>query len=224
MSSFIKKIFVQGTIETITGLHISAYNESYELGILDHSVMRDQLTQQPFIPGSTLKGKLRALLEDCHAADGDSSNVETLFGVSRKGTKHQPARILFRDAFLTKESVSVHLPFADLPYTELKKELSVDRTTGRATPLLVERVAAGLFFNMQIIINIYEGDNEANFLNTLFLALDLMQDDYLGGRGSRGYGLVKIHIDSITQKSKESYLQGVSAEASESITIPETLK
>lgn len=230
-TAFIKKIFIRGTIETLTGLHISSFNDNYSLGILDYTIVRDPVTHQPFIPGSTLKGKLRALLEEGieqktpDASEGQSSTlVSQLFGISLKHTKTAPCRIIFRDACMTKESLNISLPFSDLPYTEIKKELFINRSTGKATPTLIERIPAGIFFSLEIILNVYENDPEQDFVKTLFAGLEFLQDDYLGGRGSRGYGAIKIHLNSITVKGKEQYSSGQNAVPCETVAIPESLK
>lgn len=225
---FVKKIFLNGTIELLTGLHISSFNENFSLGIIDYATMRDPITHQPFIPGSSIKGKLRALLENCAQTEdnGDSNPtvIGLLFGMPAKHAGATPARAIFRDAQLTEESKGVTLPFADLPYTEIKKEASIDRTTGQARPMLVERIPPGLTFVFDVIVTIYEDDPEDQLLQTLFQGLELLQDDYLGGRGSRGYGAVKLHITSIKVKDKDSYTTGSSASDYTDISIPESLQ
>ncbi len=223
---FIKKLFIQGSIETLTGLHISAFNENFSIGIIDYSILRDPITHQPFIPGSSIKGKIRSLLETCVASqdDAQSQTIAQLFGMPQKQSSAQPARALFRDARLTEESVAVSMPFADLPYTEIKKEAYIDRTTGKAQPSLIERVPAGLFFDFEIIVTICENDPEQDFIQTLFQGLSLLQDDYLGGRGSRGYGAVKIHIKDINVKDKDCYISNSTPSSYETIKIPVNLQ
>ncbi len=61
--TLIGKLEMTGELECLTGLHIGASEENMEIGSLDSPVVRDPLTQEPYIPGSSLKGKLRALLE-----------------------------------------------------------------------------------------------------------------------------------------------------------------
>ena len=206
--SFIKKIFIKGTIETLSGLHISSFNSNYSLGILDYSVIRDPITHKPFIPGSSIKGKIRFLLEQWQKESADncdnpSSNIiEELFGKASKQSSSAPARTIFRDAVMTEQSAKAELPFEDLPFTELKKEAFINRNTGVAQPTLVERVPTGIFFDFKIIVNIFENDPEQDFIESLLLGLNMLQDDYLGGRGSRGYGAVKIHVKNIDFKDK----------------------
>ena len=227
---FLKKIFFNGTIETISGLHISSHNDAFSLGILDHTIIRDPLTQLPFIPGSSIKGKIRYLLNNFLSPDSaentdsqQADSINTLFGMSSKTTHTSGARIIFRDAHFSEKSRNAELPFADLPYTEVKKEAFIDRHTGRATPTLIERVPAGLSFDVQIILNIFEGDPEEIFIKTILHGLNLLQDDYLGGRGTRGYGVVKIHLTPISYKDQSHYLDAKDAEPYPNIAIPESL-
>jgi len=225
-NSFIKKIFIRGSIETLSGLHISSFNPSYSLGILDYSIVRDPITHKPFIPASSIKGKTRFLLEQWQNTDSDESNaiIESLFGKSSKHSSVNPSRIIFRDAYLSEKSAKAILPFEDLPFTELKKEAYINRNTGVAQPTLVERVPTGIFFNFEIILNIYENDQENKFIETVFLGLNMLQDDYLGGRGSRGYGAVKIHITKLTFKDKQHYMGGSSESNYENSPVPESLQ
>ena len=228
-TSFIKKIFIRGSIETLSGLHISSFNSNYSLGILDYSIVRDPITHKPFIPASSIKGKIRFLLEQLQNESGNETNqtntvIETLFGKPSKHSNANPARIIFRDAKLSTESEKAILPFEDLPFAELKKEACINRKTGAAQPTLVERVPTGIFFNFEIIVNVFENDQENEFLETVFLGLNMLQDDYLGGRGSRGYGAVKIHLDSLTFKDIQNYKDGTQESAYENFPVPESLK
>ena len=229
-NSFVKKIFIRGSIETLSGLHISSFNPNYSLGILDYSIVRDPITHKPFIPASSIKGKTRFLLEQWKKEeainDSEESNtiIDILFGKPSKRSNVNPARIIFRDAYLAEKSAKSILPFEDLPFTELKKEACINRDTGAAQPTLVERVPTGMFFNFEIIINIYENDLENKFIETVFSGLNMLQDDYLGGRGSRGYGAVKIHIKKMTFKDKQNYADGSSESEYDNIPVPEYLQ
>ena len=83
----------------------------------------------------------------------------------------------------------------DLPYTESKTEVAIDRITAKANPRTFERVPAGAQFKLNMVLNIFEGENEQRLKETLKLAIRLLQDDYLGGHGSRGYGQVEIKLN-----------------------------
>ena len=84
----------------------------------------------------------------------------------------------------------------DLPYTESKTEVAIDRITSRANPRTFERVPAGAKFKLNMVINIFDGEDESALKATLKQAIKLLEDDYLGGHGSRGYGQVEILLDN----------------------------
>ncbi len=225
--NFLKKIFIKGSIETLAGLHIGSSNEKYTLGILDHAIVRDPITHYPIIPGSSLKGKLRVLMEEFFASSDDKSEnntIDILFGTESNSAYKVPGRLIFRDAVLSEESIKANLPFADLPQAEIKKECYVNRETGKAKPCLIERVPAGFYFNFEIILNLFDGDDEKSLVESIFTALNLLQDDYLGARGTRGYGAVKIHLNSLTSKDKTSYGAGEAKADEYQISIPDSLK
>jgi len=219
-----RKIIIKGRVELLTGLHIGDSKENVEIGGVDAPVVRRKDDNQPYIPGSSLKGKIRSLLEIAEGVNAESKFEEYpdgcvipfLFGSA--GETGQPSRIIFRDAYLTKEWAQqlYDSKFTDMPYTEVKFENVINRITGTAEhPRQIERIPAGAQFDVEMIINIVtrDGDeqealeNEKNFLNLLKKGIKLLEDDYLGGSGSRGYGQVKFHInwDSINKKDIKSY-------------------
>lgn len=89
----------------------------------------------------------------------------------------------------------------DLPYTESKTEVTIDRITAKAMPRTIERVPAGVSFNVNMVINIFDGEDESKLLKTLNDAMALLEDDYLGGNGSRGYGQVAFSEMKFTPKT-----------------------
>lgn len=222
-----KKIIYTGTIELLTGLHIGGTNAALNIGGPDKFVVRNPITNVPYIPGSSLKGKMRALVEiynKCVSIDnkgnvGPSKDPNSisgkLFGVSAdakdkdEDKKRFASRIVVRDAeLITNEDddetlkkygiVRNQIPDftnTDLPYTESKTEVAIDRVTSKANPRTFERVPAGAKFKLNMVLNIFEGENETELKNTLNQAIKLLEDDYLGGHGSRGYGQVKIHYN-----------------------------
>lgn len=219
-----RKIIIKGRVELLTGLHIGDSKENVEIGGVDAPVVRRKDNNQPFIPGSSLKGKIRSLLEIAEGVNAESKFEEYpdgcvipfLFGSA--GETGRPSRIIFRDAYLTKEWAQqlYDSKFTDMPYTEVKFENVINRIKGTAEhPRQIERIPAGAQFDVEMIINIItrEGDeqealeNEKNFLSLLKKGIKLLEDDYLGGSGSRGYGQVKFHInwDSIEKKDIKSY-------------------
>lgn len=193
----VKKIIYSGVIELKTGLHIGGTNASLNIGGPDKFVVRNPIDNIPYIPGSSLKGKMRSLVE---IANGESdkgkpsndpkSKAGALFGVAGDSESSHPSRLIVRDAKLDTEACD--FSNTDLPYAESKTEVSIDRITAKANPRTFERVPAGAKFNFEMILNVFEGEDEKQLIQTLKQAIRLLEDDYLGGQGSRGYGQVHI--------------------------------
>lgn len=203
----LKKIIYSGTIELKSGLHIGGTNTALNIGGPDKFVVRNPVNGLPYIPGSSLKGKMRALIEIKHKesnkgkpTDDPSSKAGALFGTAagNNDKKNRPSRLIVRDAELDDKSCDFSK--TDLPYTESKTEVSIDRITARANPRTIERVPAGAKFNYSMVLNIFEGENEEELGKTLKEAMELLEDDYLGGNGSRGYGQIKFSEPKIEVK------------------------
>lgn len=196
-----KKIIYTGTIVLKTGLHIGGTNTALNIGGPDKFVVRNPITQLPYIPGSSLKGKMRSLIELAYGEtdNGDvtkdpNTKAGKLFGVASEININNghPSRIIVRDGELKNPE---ELSNTDLLYTESKTEVTINRITAKANPRTFERVPAGAKFNLEMVLNIFDGDNEDELRNTIKAAIRLLEDDYLGGNGSRGYGQVKIILD-----------------------------
>jgi CRISPR-associated protein Csm3 len=202
-----KKIKITGKLEVVTGIRIGDSKESTEIGGVDSPVVRRKDNNQPYLPGSSIKGKMRCLLELVHGENGDSKSKQTgsiicqLFGAANSSSNSEDgnqSRIIVRDAYLTDDSAKklAESPFTDMPFTEIKAENSINRIKGTAeAPRFFERVPAGAEFNIEFIINIFEGDDENALLQTFKNGIKLLENDYLGGSGSRGYGQVKVHLN-----------------------------
>lgn len=204
----LKKIIYTGTIELKTGLHIGGTNAALNIGGPDKFVVRNPINNIPYIPGSSLKGKMRALVE---IANGETNNGKpsnnpdsksgALFGISGDNDNSKASRLIVRDAELDISNKEM-FNNTDLPYTESKTEVAIDRVTSKANPRTFERVPAGARFKLNMVLNIFEGEDEAQLKSTLKQAIQLLEDDYLGGHGSRGYGQVKIVLDNPEGQSK----------------------
>ncbi len=229
------KIFIKGKITALTGLHIGGNSIGMAIGGADKVVVRNPLTNEPYIPGSSLRGKMRSLLE---RARGDEKhnpeeggfslkegkleaqagiNPETLlgklFGVSADKNNGQPTRLMVRDAHLTpasKEQLE-NAPNTDMPMTEVKTEVNIDRITSAANPRQFERVPAGAEFDFELVLTLLEGDDEKQLLNLIREGLELVQHDSLGGHGSRGYGAVEFRIETLQERTMQHYQQGQAA-------------
>lgn len=220
-----KKIEFTGIITLKTGLHIGGTNSSMQIGGIDKGVIRNPVNNQPFIPGSSLKGKLRSLLEvslgttkdvnmgTVKNSAADYGHSADLFGNATGNDKQKPSRLIVRDCeLLDSEDL---LKKTEIPYTEGKTEVVIDRITSAANPRQIERVPAGAKFRMNLVLNIWEQDgNEPVLIENLFKSLELLRDDYLGGSGSRGYGQISIDIEMVLEKPTDKYYgkSGVNAE------------
>lgn len=209
-----KKIVYTGIITLKTGLHIGGTNASLNIGGPDNFVVRNPIDNIPYIPGSSLKGKMRALVEILNGETngGNPTNrVDTkagaLFGVSADAGGH-PSRLIVRDSVMiteldTEDELNLYgltrkdvpdFSHTDLPYTESKTEVAIDRITAKANPRTFERVPAGAQFKLNMVLNVFEGEDESSLKATVAQAISLLEDDYLGGNGSRGYGQVSVKI------------------------------
>jgi CRISPR-associated protein Csm3 len=211
MKLFSKKI-IRYTLELKTGLHIGAGKESVEIGGIDLPVVRRKDNYAPYIPGSSLKGKIRSLLQLAAGElehGGDPSAIRNLFGNagSKVDSKNRhSSRLLVRDIFLKNDSFEKlkDSEFNDMPFTEVKFENTIDRNTGVSKSGLrqIERVPAGSIFEGEFVINVMnipDGNKTAEVLEKEYSSLlaegiNLLNHDYLGGHGSRGYGQVLLTI------------------------------
>jgi len=269
----IKKVFVSAKLTALTGLRIGDSKENVEIGGVDNPVVRRKDNQQPYLPGSSLKGKIRSLLELATGRNWDSKSqnqgsevIERLFGAGentqktasldkekikkikaleeeenelfnattnetkdqiKETTKYKrklieeeykakrskyesiQSRLIIRDAYLADDWATKlrESEYTDMPYTEIKWENVINRLKGTAEhPRQMERVPAGAEFNVNFVINIFDGDDEKEYLECLKSGLELLQGDYLGGSGSRGYGQVHIFIGQPEIKDIKDYL------------------
>jgi CRISPR-associated protein Csm3 len=229
-----KKIFIRGTITALTGLHIGGSSVAMSIGGADKVVVRNPLSNEPYIPGSSLRGKMRALLErvrgleqktgeggfsletsndgkiKADAGKNPKTDLGKLFGVAadeKRKEQNEPTRLIVRDAHLTDTSKTAleNAPNTDMPMTEVKTEVNIDRITSAANPRNFERVPAGAEFKFELVLTLLEGDDENKFLNLVREGLELIQDDSLGGHGSRGYGLVKFTVQKISERTADNY-------------------
>ena len=201
MEKLVKKIKIQTSITLVTGLHIGGSSDNVEIGGIDNPVIKLATRgNEPYIPGSSLKGKMRCLLEQTAGAPkvGMDQEVNNLFGITESrtlNTDNKPSKLIVRDAILSKESKEALLACdnLDMPYTENKWENVIDRTKGVAEhPRQSERVPAGAVFNAEFVLNIWDDDNEEELMALFEKGIRLLENDYLGGSGSRGYGQIKF--------------------------------
>lgn len=237
------RIFLKFDITAKTGLHIGGSDAGIEIGGVDKTVIRDPLTNQPYIPGSSLKGKLRSLLEKylglkqnqrigqgyIHSCGAEYKNEELqakgkqeylscdvcqVFGVPGERDFSSPTRLVVRDVHMNPKSAAALEASGrtDLPYTEIKTEVSIDRVTSAANPRQMERVPAGtVFSDAEMVFSVYNGADcdpkkDIQRFKTLILGLQLLEDDYLGGLGTRGSGKVNFSNIRLSLRSNTAYL------------------
>jgi len=206
-----KIVKLTGTIELLSGLHIGGGDDTMKIGGVDNGVIKDVNTDNPYIPGSSLKGKMRSLLEwdsgVVGIGDGNPFNsnlldnsifndkdikkrAETLLKLfGDKEGAFGITRISVGDCPLSKKSENMVL-------SEAKYENVINRQKGTAEhPRQTERVPAGVSFDFDIRIKILDkNDNEKELVDMLKKGFELIEMDYLGGNGSRGYGRVKFNL------------------------------
>ena len=210
------KVRISGDILVKTGMHIGGSGAFAAIGAVDSPVIKDILSGDPMIPGSSLKGKMRSLLaRELNTAvvepDGDDERITRLFGSAGKGkSKIKRSRLLFSDMVLANRD---QLQKAGLQsMTEVKFENSISRATAVANPRQIERAVKGSVFELDLI---YELEEESEFIEdmeTLAEGMKLLQYDYLGGSGSRGYGKVEfqnLDADVVVGKVSEDLLEQV---------------
>jgi len=237
MSVELKRLrHIEGVIELRTGLHIGSGKGGVEIGGVDSPVIRHPHTKLPYIPGSSLKGKLRSLLEwalqrvsddgspwsneKCGSFDDLLADpILRTFGTTHKQWRGGPTRLIVRDAGLQPTWVS-RIEERGLPVTEDKTEVAINRIEGKAHkmgPRTVERVPAGARFDLslsfrQFTVNGDDGRGDLDCLNRVFEALKLLEGDALGGSGSRGYGQVrftKLTVDGVDVQARFDALEPV---------------
>jgi CRISPR-associated protein Csm3 len=209
----IEKIIITGKIKVETGLHIGGSSTLMNIGETDLNVIKSPLNQQPIIPGSSLKGKLRNMLAKVEGSPDvkqDPEYVREIFGSTeeKKGYKEgYVTRLIVRDCSLTKDSVQMLVDNElENKYTEVKWENTINRIKGGAEhPRQLERVPAGAAFSYEMILDVYDEDHGKDYYKAVEKAMNLLEDDYLGGSGTRGYGKVKFVERKMNTKKVEDY-------------------
>lgn len=189
------KVIIEGKIEVLTGLHIGTSGDFSAIGAVDNIVIRDIVTNKPMIPGSSLKGKMRYLLArtkyntsiELKNIKEEHESIKRLFGSSDPIVI---SRLQFQDSLLAVKNFG-KVEF-DLPYTEIKYENTIDRATGVANPRQQERVPAGSEFDFKLVYNVEKTDEFEEDMKNILLMMEVLEDDYLGGHGTRGYGRIKF--------------------------------
>ena len=201
---------ITGTIRILTGLHVGGNKDNIEIGGMDQPIIKNPLNGEPYIPGSSIKGKMRSLIElalfagreqtmeylkkgePCGCGETDCV-VCRIFGSSSSKNRSDglgPTRIIVRDAYLTRE-FREKFESGELPMEE-KYENTINRINGTAKdPRPLERVPAGVEFELNISFKVFDNDPE-DLINYVFKGLRFIELDALGGHSSRGCGQVEF--------------------------------
>jgi len=213
---------IKGKIILKTGLHIGGSAETIEIGGMDNPVIKNPLTGEPYIPGSSVKGKMRSLLEwktGNISGNGDPHQwcnkrdcpICRIFGTSSDKAEIGPTRLIVRDAFLSEESRE-NVKNQGRLLTEEKYENTINRITARANPRSIERVPAGISFEFEMVYRIFDIDNvqktDGDLYNYVLHGLKFIEQDTLGGSGSRGCGQVEF-IDLTDEKGNSIDLNNI---------------
>lgn len=230
---------ITGKLELVTGLHIGSGNNEMHIGGTDNPVIKHPRTGEPYIPGSSIKGKIRSLLEwelgvvgitdgqplgfkHIDRLDGapldKAKALLKLFGGAPEGSGRNealvkeigPSRLAFWDCPLTRDWVK-EMEDRNLLLTETKMENMIDRIRGVAEhPRNTERVPAGASFEFALTIRIHDGDD---LLPMVWRGLKLLELTGLGGSGSRGYGKVRFTALEMSGRDVLSEVQSVNLQA-----------
>lgn len=193
------KIRITGVLETKTGMHIGGSSAFSAIGAVDSPVIKDVRNGKPMVPGSSLKGKIRTLLakkynEAVVNPDNDAECIRRVFGSAKKDkdNKVHASKIIVSDMFLMNEDEIRNRGIES--FTEVKFENSINRATAVANPRQIERAIKGLQFGIDMIYEVDNGkeDEVIDDINLLAEGMKMLEYDYLGGSGSRGYGKVQF--------------------------------
>lgn len=236
----IGKLILEGDLHCETGLHVGAGKGSLEIGGSDNPVIKDAFGR-PYVPGSSLRGRLRSLLEQAH---GMAVPAELVYLSKRKGQEvriHQsdrpddeicllfgrnpgrmdrvqgealdsnhatPARLAVFDAPLDPDSITPQMrENLDDELTEVKSENAIDRITSQANPRTLERVPAGARFKVRFVMDVLCEEDIPLFARVVE-GMRLLEDDTLGGGGSRGSGRIRFGNLRLTWRNRSYYADG----------------
>src|SRR5580698_230760 len=234
---FLGKLILEGELHCETGLHVGAGKGSMEIGGSDNPVVKDAFGR-PYVPGSSLRGKIRSLLEQTsglavpselvylsrrkgqevriHQSDRPDDEICLLFGrnpgrmervqgETLETSQATPARLAVYDAPLEAESITAQMrENLDDELTEVKSENAIDRITGQANPRTLERVPAGARFRIRMVMDVLCEEDKA-LVARVFEGLRLLEDDALGGGGSRGSGRVRFANLKLAWRNRAFY-------------------
>jgi len=208
-----KRLVFSGTLEAMTPLHIGSGKPDIEIGEVDMPILRDP-SGQPYIPGSSLKGRTRAEAERIAREEGmdvcSPPNVNNMCGTTKgevedfciccrifgtAGRISVASKVKFRDAY----------PIQKIEELLERTGTAIDRAKGsvvRGALYTIEAVPAGATFGLEIVAENLDREE----LKLLLAALHSVEDSALGGSSTRGFGKVKINLEKVCERSAKYYL------------------
>jgi CRISPR-associated protein Csm3 len=197
---------LNGAIVLKEGLRIGGTKEAVGIGETDNPIIRHPITRKPYVPGSSIKGKIRSLLEQKYSphtqktgrpCECSECDICRLFGSGDPRGGKEPTRLIFRDAPLSKESETELQESLPGSFVEVKTEIAMDRNRGAARSGALrtqERIPAGAKFDFSFTVRLFEEDKarRGEYFKKLSEAFEMLEKDYLGGSGTRGYGQVQV--------------------------------
>ncbi|WP_333785032.1 type III-A CRISPR-associated RAMP protein Csm3 [Thermocrinis sp.] len=281
MFSYKGTVIIKYKLKAITGIRVGGSKENFEIGGLDNPVIKtlgvienydgkNNLPEgAPYIPGSSLKGKMRSLLEWAKGrvdrmikeatnnvkngnerAEDNAKNEKIVekagracvcgeceickvFGTGDAKTLDilpleklpGPPRLRVFDAYPTWESLEqIQRYLGERVFTEVKTENAINRLTSKANPRKVERVPAGMVFFGEMVFHLF-AKQDPELLRVVFEGMRLLEDDYLGGYGSRGSGKVRFeNIEVILRPKKYYFGEEEEKPLTQNSTLQEILK
>ena len=224
------KLIIRCELEVLTGMHIGGTDIFSAIGAVDSPVIRDSHSGLPIVPGSSLKGKLRALLaqslneravsdhnsddertvsdhnsDDERAVSDHNSDDERILRLFGSSKPIRASRLQFSDCFMKNAD-----KLKNVGVTEIKSENTISRADSKANPRQIERVIPGALFEVVITYNFIDAETADEDLRLLAKAMKLLEVDYLGGHGSRGSGRVKLRnfsVDNLDIDDDKQYVK-----------------
>ncbi len=219
-----KRLILEGEIEALTALHVGSGKAEFEETV-DLPVLKDP-KGNPYVPGSSLKGRVRSEAERLARSMGyavcEAPTVESMCGSKAKGEESlciickifgtagmkggvsRASKVKFRDAHLV----------GGLENLLRRTGIALDRETGTVKPgalYSLEAVPAGSRFSLEIVAENLTDEE----LGLLKAALRSVEDSALGGQSSRGLGKVRIRVDRARVRTAEFYVGKASEEVVE---------
>lgn len=243
-AEFVGNFILRGKFECLTGLHIGGSKEKLDIGGVDSPVIRNPKDRMPYVPGSSLKGKLRSLLEyglgvvpigknekgkDITGTVSSDAKIVRIFGIGANEKDPDsddfikalrdigPSRLVVRDSHPDEHTQAWWDKLdTELQFTEIKSENGINRITSAANPRFIERVAAGSRFEFEMVYSVFkiaESDEAAleaanADLDNLRMALLMLEHNFIGKSGSRGYGRIQFHLTDPVWVSNADYRNG----------------